>query len=82
MKQNDDGRTVQACDLLIPGLGELIGSSVQEDSCEKLLEAMAQRKMETGPLEWYIDLRRNGTFPHAGAGLGFDRLVSICSLME
>ena len=82
MKQNDDGRTVQACDLLIPGLGELIGSSVREDSYTKLLEAMSSRGMDVGPLEWYVDLRRNGSFPHAGAGLGFDRLVSICSLME
>lgn len=82
MKQNPDGRTVQACDLLIPGLGELIGSSVREDSYTKLLEVMDARSMDKSKLEWYTDLRKNGSFPHAGAGLGFDRLVSVCCLME
>lgn len=82
MKQNEDGRTVQACDLLIPGLGELIGSSVREDSYTKLLEVMKSRDMDESKLEWYTDLRKNGSFPHAGAGLGFDRLVSVCCLME
>lgn len=82
MKQNEDGRTVQACDLLIPGLGELIGSSVREESYEKLLEVMAARGMDKSKLEWYLDIRKNGSFPHAGAGLGFDRLVSVCCLME
>jgi asparaginyl-tRNA synthetase len=82
MKQNADGRTVQACDLLIPGLGELIGSSVREDSYTKLLEVMEARGMDKSKLEWYTDIRKNGSFPHAGAGLGFDRLVSICCLME
>jgi asparaginyl-tRNA synthetase len=82
MKQNADGRTVQACDLLIPGLGELIGSSVREESYSKLLEVMAARGMDKSKLDWYLDIRKNGSFPHAGAGLGFDRLVSVCCLME
>lgn len=82
MKQNADGRTVQACDLLIPGLGELIGSSVREESYSKLLEVMDARHMDKSKLDWYLDIRKNGSFPHAGAGLGFDRLVSVCCLME
>jgi len=82
MKQNDDGKTVQACDLLIPGLGELIGSSVREENYEKLMETVKERKMDATKLKWYIDLRLNGSTPTAGAGLGFDRLVRICTGME
>jgi len=82
MKQNDDGKTVQACDLLIPGLGELIGSSVREENYEKLMKTVNERKMDATKLKWYIDLRLNGSTPTAGAGLGFDRLVRICTGME
>lgn len=82
MKQNDDGKTVQACDLLVPGLGELIGSSVREEHYDALLEVMVDRNMDIHKLDWYLEIRKNGPFPHAGAGLGFDRLVSICCLME
>jgi asparaginyl-tRNA synthetase len=82
MKQNADGRTVQGCDLLVPGLGELIGSSVREHDYEKLTKIVEERKMDITPLKWYIDLRKNGSTPTAGAGLGFDRLVRICTGME
>lgn len=82
MKQNDDNRTVQGCDLLIPGLGELIGSSVREHDYDKLMKIVEERKMDIKPIQWYIDLRRNGSTPTAGAGLGFDRLVRICTGME
>jgi asparaginyl-tRNA synthetase len=82
MKQNDDNRTVQGCDLLIPGLGELIGSSVREHDYDKLMKIVDERKMDIKPIQWYIDLRRNGSTPTAGAGLGFDRLVRICTGME
>ena len=82
MKQNDDGRTVQACDLLIPGVGELIGSSVREDNFDKLMKVVNDRKMDIGPLKWYLDLRKNGSTPTAGAGLGFDRLVRWCTGMD
>lgn len=74
--------TVQGCDLLIPGLGELIGSSIREDDYDILMNEINRRKMDPKPLSWYTELRRNGTFPHGGAGLGFDRLVSVCTLME
>jgi asparaginyl-tRNA synthetase len=82
MKQNEDGRTVQGCDLLVPGLGELIGSSVREHDYKKLMKTVDERKMDVTPLKWYIDLRKNGSTPTAGAGLGFDRLVRICTGME
>jgi asparaginyl-tRNA synthetase len=79
MKQNTDGRSVQGCDLLVPGLGELIGSSVREHDYDKLMKVVEERKMDIGPIKWYIDLRKNGSTPTAGAGLGFDRLVRICT---
>jgi asparaginyl-tRNA synthetase len=82
MKANDDGRTVQGCDLLIPGLGELVGSSVREHDYEKLMAVVRKREMDVSKLEWYLDLRRNGSTPTAGAGLGFDRLVRICTGLE
>jgi asparaginyl-tRNA synthetase len=82
MKQNDDNRTVQGCDLLIPGLGELIGSSVREHDYDKLMKIVEERKIDIKPIQWYVDLRRNGSTPTAGAGLGFDRLVRICTGME
>jgi asparaginyl-tRNA synthetase len=82
MKQNSDGRTVQGCDLLVPGLGELIGSSVREHDYNKLNKIVEERKMDISPLKWYMDLRKNGSTPTAGAGLGFDRLVRICTGIE
>lgn len=82
MKQNDDGKSVQAVDLVLPQLGELIGSSIREDSYEKLIQRMDEKSMDKSVLEFYLDLRRCGTFPHGGAGLGFDRLVNFCSLMD
>jgi asparaginyl-tRNA synthetase len=82
MKQNPDGKTVQGCDLLVPGLGELIGSSVREHDYNTLMKVVEERKMDITPVKWYIDLRKNGSTPTAGAGLGFDRLVRICTGME
>lgn len=85
MKQNVDEEsgkeTVQGCDLLMPKLGELIGSSIREDDYDKLVSVMKEKGVSQEPLKWYLDLRRNGTFKHGGAGLGFDRLVSYCCLM-
>lgn len=88
MKQNEpyevDGvirETVQGCDLLLPLLGELIGSSIRENDYSKLITEIDKRKMDKTPLEWYIELRKDGTFPHGGAGLGFDRFVSVVTSM-
>jgi asparaginyl-tRNA synthetase len=82
MMANPDNKTVQGCDLLVPGLGELIGSSVREHDYDRLMATIKERSMDPSPLQWYIDLRRNGSTPSAGAGLGFDRLVRICTGIE
>ncbi len=81
MKQNPDGKTVQGCDLLIGGL-ELIGSSIREERYDVLCKTMKDRGMDPKPLEWYVDLRKNGTCPTGGFGLGLERLVSLCTLTD
>jgi asparaginyl-tRNA synthetase len=83
MKQSeDDSRCVNAVDLVLPYLGELIGSSIRENSYEKLVDAMEKRGMDKSKLEWYLELRRVGGCITGGAGLGFDRLVNVCTLMD
>ena len=82
MKANDDSKTCQAVDLLCPQLGELIGSSIRENNYEKLIERMDTKSMDKNVLQWYIELRKNSSTPTGGAGLGFDRLVNFCSLMD
>ncbi len=75
MKQNDDGKTVAATDLLAPGVGEIIGGSEREANLDKLLAAMKERNMTTEEYQNYLDLRRFGSVPHGGFGLGFERLL-------
>jgi asparaginyl-tRNA synthetase len=75
MRQNDDGKTVAAMDLLVPGVGELIGGSQREERAEVLEHRMEELKMDKKELEWYLDLRKYGGVKHAGFGLGFERLV-------
>ena len=75
MRLNDDGRTVAAMDVLAPGIGEIIGGSQREERLDYLDRRMAQFGLEPEPYQWYRDLRRYGTVPHAGFGLGFERLV-------
>ncbi len=75
MKQNPDGRTVAATDLLVPGVGEIIGGSQREENLDKLLAAMEERGMTQDEYKDYIDLRKFGSVPHGGFGLGFDRIV-------
>jgi asparaginyl-tRNA synthetase len=83
MKQNDDNpKTVQSCDLLLPGIGEAIGSSIREDEYDKLITEMNNKNMNLEPLKWYLDIRKNATFPHGGAGLGMDRLIAYCTFIE
>jgi len=77
MKQNEDGKTVQAMDILCPGIGEVIGGSVREDNYQKLFDRMVELKMDTSELEWYLDIRKYGSVPHAGFGLGFERLILL-----
>jgi asparaginyl-tRNA synthetase len=78
----NEARCVEAVDLVLPFLGELIGSSIREEKYDKLVEAMDKRGMDKTKLEWYLELRKNSTFPHGGFGLGFDRLVNMCTLMD
>lgn len=75
MRRNDDGKTVAAMDLLVPGVGEIIGGSQREERQEKLIQAMKERNLKLEDYQWYIDLRRFGGAPHAGFGLGFERLL-------
>ena len=82
MKLNDDGKTVRAMDLLVPGVGELIGGSQREDDFEKLKKRMEEMHLDTETYSWFLDLRKYGTVPHAGFGVGFERLVMYVSGME
>ena len=82
MKLNDDGKTVRAMDVLVPGVGELIGGSQREHRLDKLKQRMEDLSMNEGPLWWYLDLRKYGTAPHAGFGLGFERAVMYISGMK
>ncbi|MGI6280223.1 MAG: asparagine--tRNA ligase, partial [Acutalibacteraceae bacterium] len=82
MKQNPDGKTVAATDLLVPGVGEIIGCSEREADLEKLLEAMKSRNMTLEEYEHYIALRRFGTVPHSGFGLGLERMILYVTGMQ
>ena len=75
MRQNDDGKTVAAADMLVPGVGELIGGSQREERYDKLMEAIDRFGLKPEDYWWYTDLRRYGSVKHAGYGLGFERLI-------
>ncbi|MES2594484.1 MAG: asparagine--tRNA ligase [Verrucomicrobiota bacterium] len=75
MRQNEDGKTVAAMDLLVPGIGEIIGGSQREERLDLLTEAMAKQGLDEETYRWYVDLRRYGSVPHAGYGMGFERLL-------
>jgi asparaginyl-tRNA synthetase len=79
MRQNDDGRTVAAMDVLAPGIGEIIGGSQREERLERLEARMDEMGVDKEALGWYRDLRRYGTVPHAGFGLGFERTVAYAT---
>lgn len=81
MKLNDDGKTVRAMDVLVPGVGELIGGSQREDNFERLTKRMSDLKMDPTNYWWYLDLRKYGSVPHSGFGLGFERAVMYISGM-
>ena len=82
MKQNDDGKTVAAVDLEIPGVGELMGGSQREESYEKLVARMKELDMDESELYWYVNLRKYGSCIHSGFGLGFERLIMYITGME
>jgi asparaginyl-tRNA synthetase len=75
MRQNDDGKTVRAMDILFPGIGEIVGGSQREERLELLETRMNEMHIPAEELSWYLDTRRFGSCPHAGFGLGFERLV-------
>lgn len=81
MRQNDDGKTVAAMDILAPGIGEIIGGSQREERLEKLEQRMREMHIPTEEMYWYLDTRRFGTCKHAGFGLGFERLVQFVTGM-
>ncbi|MDR2086191.1 MAG: asparagine--tRNA ligase [Dysgonamonadaceae bacterium] len=82
MKQNDDGKTVRGMDVLFPKIGEIIGGSEREADYQKLLNRIQELNMSMDSLWWYLDTRKFGTAPHAGFGLGFERLVLFVTGMQ
>ena len=81
MRVNDDGKTVRAMDVLVPGVGEIIGGSQREERLEVLEQRMAEQKLHAESYWWYLDLRRYGTVPHSGFGLGLERTLLFLSGM-
>ncbi len=82
MKLNDDGKTVAAVDLLVPGIGEIIGGSQREENYDKLLNRMKELNMPIQSYEWYLDLRKYGSCVHSGFGLGFERAIMYLTGMQ
>lgn len=82
MRQNDDGKTVAAMDILAPGIGEIVGGSQREERLEKLEQRMREMNIPIEEMWWYLDTRRYGTVPHAGFGLGFERMVQFVTGMS
>jgi asparaginyl-tRNA synthetase len=81
MRLNDDGRTVRAMDVLVPRVGEIIGGSQREERLDVIEERMREQKLDPASYWWYLDLRRYGTVPHSGFGLGLERAVQFTTGM-
>jgi asparaginyl-tRNA synthetase len=81
MRMNEDGKTVAAMDILAPGIGEIVGGSQREERLDKLTQRMNAMNIPAEDLNWYLDTRRFGSCPHAGFGLGFERLVQFVTGM-
>jgi asparaginyl-tRNA synthetase len=81
MRVNDDGRTVRAMDILVPRVGEIIGGSQREERLDVITERMREQKLDPESYWWYLDLRRYGTVPHSGFGLGLERAVQFVTGM-
>ena len=82
MRLNDDGKTVAACDLLVPAIGELVGGSQREERYDMLKQRMDDMNIHAESLKWYLDLRRYGGCQHAGFGLGFERFLMYITGMQ
>ena len=81
MRMNEDGKTVAAMDILAPGIGEIVGGSQREERLDKLEQRMQDMHIPAEEMSWYLDTRRFGTVPHAGFGLGFERMVQFVTGM-
>ncbi|MFP4047279.1 MAG: amino acid--tRNA ligase-related protein, partial [Bacteroidales bacterium] len=82
MKQNDDGKTVRALDVLFPGIGEVIGGSQREEEFDKLYNRIKELNIPEEELWWFLETRKYGTVPHSGFGLGFERLMLFITGMK
>lgn len=82
MKLNEDAKTVRAVDLLAPGIGEIVGGSQREEDYDKLVEIMKEKGLNIDNYEWYLDLRKYGSVPHSGFGLGFERMLMYVTGVE
>ena len=82
MKQNPDGKTVAATDLLAPGIGEIIGGSQREEDFDKLSAKIKELGMDENTYDWYMDLRKYGSVVHSGFGLGFERMMMYLTGMQ
>lgn len=82
MKRNEDGKTMQGTDVLFPRIGEIIGGSVREENLDKLVKEIKARGMDESNYDWYLDTRKYGSCPHAGFGLGFERLILFVTGMQ
>ena len=82
MKQNDDGKTVRAMDVLFPNIGEIIGGSQREEDYDKLSARIKEMGIKEKDLWWYLETRKFGTAPHSGFGLGFERLIMFVTGMS
>ena len=81
MRVNDDGKTVRAMDVLVPGVGEIIGGSQREERLDVLEQRMREQKLDPAAYTWYLELRKYGTVPHSGFGLGLERTVQFVTGM-
>jgi asparaginyl-tRNA synthetase len=82
MKQNDDGKTVRALDVLFPKIGEVIGGSQREEDYDRLLARIRELNIPEKDIWWYLETRKFGTVPHSGFGLGFERLILFITGMS
>ena len=82
MRLNDDKKTVGAMDVLFPGIGEIIGGSQREERLEVLKTRIKENGIDEDEIWWYLDLRKYGSVPHSGFGLGFERIVQFCTGMS
>ena len=82
MRQNKDGKTVRAMDVLFPGIGEIVGGSQREERYDVLLQKIKTNNLDKKSLWWYLETRKFGTVPHAGFGLGLERLIQFITGMS